>query len=53
MSKVKVNDTLPDFKVTTNMHDDVKLSSIIDKKTVFWIIRYIGCTVDMTFIFYH
>ena len=40
MSKVKVNDALPDFKVTTSMHDDVKLSSIINKKSVFWIIRY-------------
>ena len=45
MSKVKVDDILPDFKVTTNIHDDVQLSSLINQKTVFWIIRYIGCTV--------
>ena len=45
MSKVKVDDILPDFKVTTNIHDDVQLSNLISRKTIFWIIRYIGCTV--------
>ena len=35
----------PDFTVNTSKEDDVDLSSRIDRKTVFWVIRYIGCTV--------
>lgn len=45
MSRININDTLPDFQITTSLHDDVKLSDLVKQKTVFWIIRYIGCTV--------
>lgn len=45
MPKVKINDALPNFKVTTSKHDDVQLKDLVSKNTIFWIIRYIGCTV--------
>lgn len=35
----------PNFTVNTSREDNVDLYSRIDRKTVFWVIRYIGCTV--------
>lgn len=43
--KLVAGNTFPDFTVTTNERENVSLHSIIDKKTVFWVIRYIGCPV--------
>ena len=37
--------TFPNFTVNTSKEDSVDLYSRIDRKTVFWVIRYIGCTV--------
>ena len=36
---------MPDFTVNTNERDNVKLSEMTGKKNIFWVIRYIGCTV--------
>lgn len=36
---------MPDFTVNTNVRDNVKLSEMTGDKNIFWVIRYIGCTV--------
>ena len=41
--KLAVGNTFPDFTVTTNERENVSLHSLINKKTVFWVLRYIGC----------
>ena len=43
--KLTVDCMMPDFKVNTEKRSNVLLSDIITRKTVFWVIRYIGCTV--------
>ena len=43
--KLTVGNTFPDFTITTNKRENVSLHSLLDKKTIFWVIRYIGCTV--------
>ena len=43
--KLTVGDKVPDFKVTTQNRKAFQIHDVIDKKTVFWVIRYIGCTV--------
>ena len=37
--------TMPDFTVNTDKRDNVRLSEIAGDKNIFWVIRYIGCTV--------
>ena len=36
---------MPSFCFSTNKHDDLESLSILKEKTVFWVLRYIGCTV--------
>ena len=36
---------VPDFTVNTSKEDNVDLYTRITGKTIFWVIRYIGCTV--------
>ena len=43
--KLTVGMTMPDFTVNTDKRDNVKLSEAIGEKNIFWVIRYIGCTV--------
>ena len=43
--RLECGNLFPDFTVTTQKRDNVQLHDIVNRKTVFWIIRYIGCTV--------
>ena len=43
--KLSVGMTMPDFTVNTDKRDNVKLSEVVGEKNIFWVIRYIGCTV--------
>lgn len=45
MAKLTVNQTIPNFKFNTAYQNDQQLHDILKGKTVFWVIRYIGCTV--------
>ena len=36
---------MPDFTVNTSKRDNVDLKEIMGEKNIFWVIRYIGCTV--------
>ena len=36
---------MPDFQVNTSKRDGVWLYEIMGEKNIFWVIRYIGCTV--------
>ncbi len=45
MTKLNVGDTLPMLTVSTHTKKDVELTSLLSGKTVFWVLRYIGCTV--------
>ena len=36
---------MPDFTVNTSRRDGVSLKEIMGEKNIFWVIRYIGCTV--------
>lgn len=43
--KLNVGMMMPDFTVNTDKRDNVKLSEAVGEKNIFWVIRYIGCTV--------
>lgn len=45
MSKVRVNETFPVFEFSTAYEDDLNSRDILKGKTIFWFLRYIGCTV--------
>lgn len=45
MSRLQVGDKMPNFTFNTGYRTGVKMEDVLDKKTVFWVIRYIGCTV--------
>lgn len=45
MSKLKVQDKMPNFAFNTAYESDKKVHEVLAGKTVFWVIRYIGCTV--------
>ncbi len=36
---------MPDFTVATSRRNSVSLKEIMGEKNIFWVIRYIGCTV--------
>lgn len=43
--RLNPGDTFPDFTVNTHKRSAVQLHDLFGKKTVLWVIRYIGCTV--------
>lgn len=45
MSRIQVNDTMPDFTFNTAYKNHQQLSEVLKGKTIFWVLRYIGCTV--------
>ena len=45
MPKVQVNETFPVFDFSTAYEDDLNSKDVLKGKTVFWFLRYIGCTV--------
>ena len=45
MPKVKVNETFPVFDFSTAYQDGLNSKDVLKGKTVFWFLRYIGCTV--------
>ena len=45
MAQLKVGDTMPDLEFKTAFAQGLHTSDIVKgKKTVFWVLRYIGCT---------
>ena len=45
MPKVKVNETFPVFDFATAYEDGLNSKDVLKGRTVFWFLRYIGCTV--------
>ncbi|MCR5795837.1 MAG: redoxin domain-containing protein [Solobacterium sp.] len=46
MTKIKANDVFPSFTFSTAMKDCLDTQDVCrGRKTVFWVLRYIGCTV--------
>lgn len=53
MEKYKVGDLFPDITFKTAYKQDIHTKDILKGKTVFWVLRYIGCPVcrlDVTLI---
>lgn len=45
MTKIKTGDTFPSFSFNTAFQSDLNSLEVLKGKTVFWVLRYIGCTV--------
>jgi len=45
MPKLNIGEQMPDFKFNTAKKNDLYVHDILKGKTVFWVLRYIGCTV--------
>ena len=45
MAKLNTGDRLPSFTFDTHLRDGLDSLSVLRGKTVFWVLRYIGCTV--------
>ena len=45
MSRIQINDTMPDFAFNTAFNNHLHLSQVAKGKTILWALRYIGCTV--------
>ena len=43
--KLKTGDRFPQFTFDTHLRDDLSSVDVLNGKTVFWVLRYIGCTV--------
>lgn len=43
--KLKTGDRFPQFTFDTHLRDDLSSTDVLNGKTVFWVLRYIGCTV--------
>ncbi len=45
--RLEVNDVMPDYTVCTGYRDELSIHEAVKakKKTVFWVLRYIGCTI--------
>ncbi len=43
--RIQTGETFPDFTVNTGTKTGVRLSELTEKKSILWVIRYIGCTV--------
>ena len=51
--KYQPGDFFPNLTIKTAFHEDRKVSDILHGKTIFWVLRYIGCPVcrlDVTLI---
>ena len=45
MTKLNVGDLMPNLKFNTAYQNDLCVSDVLEGKTIFWVLRYIGCTV--------
>jgi peroxiredoxin len=45
MAKLLAGERLPSFTFDTHLRDGLESLSVLKGKTVFWVLRYIGCTV--------
>lgn len=45
MTKYNTGDLFPELDVTIHTGETLSIRSLIKEKTVFWVLRYIGCTV--------
>ena len=45
MKKFKQGDRFPSFTFSTHLRDDLNSLDVLKGTTVFWVLRYIGCTV--------
>jgi peroxiredoxin len=45
MARISAGDRFPSFTFDTHLRDGLDSLSVLDGKTVFWVLRYIGCTV--------
>lgn len=45
MKKLTQGDQFPSFTFNTHKRDQLNSSDVLKGKTVFWVLRYIGCTV--------
>lgn len=45
MAKLSAGDRFPSFTFNTHLRDSLDSLSVLSGKTVFWVLRYIGCTV--------
>lgn len=45
MTRLQVGDHMPNFVIKTQHHDQIKLYDLLQGQTVFWVLRYIGCTI--------
>lgn len=43
--KLTAGNTFPNFTVNTQCRNGIQTNDLLDRKTIFWVIRYIGCTV--------
>ena len=51
--KYHIGELFPDLTIKTAFHEDRKVSDVLYGKTIFWVLRYIGCPVcrlDVTLI---
>ena len=51
--RYQIGDLFPDLTIKTAFHEDRKVSDVLHGKTIFWVLRYIGCPVcrlDVTLI---
>ena len=45
MAKLNVGDQMPNLIFNTAYKNDVCVKDVLEGKTIFWVLRYIGCTV--------
>ena len=45
MTVIKTGDVFPSFSFSTHLRDNLDTPGVLKGKTVFWFLRYIGCTV--------
>ncbi len=44
MARIKAGDRFPDLKFDTAFKEGLSVSSVLKGRTIFWVLRYIGCT---------
>ena len=45
MTKLNVGDKMPNLTFNTAYKNGVSIKDVLEGKTIFWVLRYIGCTV--------
>ena len=45
MTKLNVGDKIPNLQFNTAYKNNVCINDVLEGKTIFWVLRYIGCTV--------